>query len=150
MPQSEILLQPKKSSFSKSLKVMKCFKYLICVLLNTEYWTAKAWLKTRRKELPGYPLLDHGSSVNLSFYLSHYYTHISKQILQYIFLLNKYLEFTKIWFSIILIQAITCMTYWFTVAKTCQRKPFYQICICSKTTCCRFHWNLVIAWSWCF
>ena len=25
------------------------------------------------------------------------------------------------------------MTYWFTVAKTGQRKPFQQICICSKT-----------------
>ena len=50
MSQSKILLQPKKSAFSKSLIVMMCFKYLICVLLNTEYWTAKAWLKTRRKD----------------------------------------------------------------------------------------------------
>ena len=32
-----------------------------------------------------------------------------------------------------MIQAITYMTYWFTVAKTGQRKPFHQICICSKT-----------------
>ena len=54
MPQNEILLQPKKSAFSKSLKVMKCFKYVICILLDTEYWTAKAWLKTRRKELFGH------------------------------------------------------------------------------------------------
>ena len=58
-------------------------------LLNTEYWTAKAWLKTRRKEIPDYPLLGNGDSVNLSFYLNHCYTHISKQILEYIFLLNK-------------------------------------------------------------
>ena len=92
MPQSKIFLQPKKSAFSKSLIVMMCFKYLICVLLNTEYWTAKAWLKTRRKELPGHPLLGNGNSVNLSFYLNHYNTHISKQILKYIFALNKYME----------------------------------------------------------
>ena len=32
-----------------------------------------------------------------------------------------------------MIQVITYMTYWFTVAKTSQRKPFHQICICSKT-----------------
>ena len=25
------------------------------------------------------------------------------------------------------------MTYWFTVAKTGKKKPFRQICICSKT-----------------
>ena len=30
-------------------------------------------------------------------------------------------------------QAITYMTYSFTVANTGQRKPFHQICICSKT-----------------
>ena len=47
MPQSKIFLQPKKSSFSENLIVTKC---LICVLLNTEYWTAKAWLKTRRND----------------------------------------------------------------------------------------------------
>ena len=34
---SKILLQPKKSAFSKSLIVMKCFKDLICILLSTEY-----------------------------------------------------------------------------------------------------------------
>ena len=44
-----------------------------------------------------------------------------------------YTVLTKIWFSVIMIQAITYMTYWFTVAKTSQRKPFHQICICSKT-----------------
>ena len=32
-----------------------------------------------------------------------------------------------------MIRAITYMTYWFTVARTGQRKPFHQICICSKT-----------------
>ena len=32
-----------------------------------------------------------------------------------------------------MIKAITYMTYWFTVANTGQRKPFLQICICSKT-----------------
>ena len=32
-----------------------------------------------------------------------------------------------------MIQAITYMTYWFTVANTGQRKPFHQSCICSKT-----------------
>ena len=32
-----------------------------------------------------------------------------------------------------MIQTITYMAYWFTVAKTGQRKPFHQICICSKT-----------------
>ena len=42
-------------------------------------------------------------------------------------------KLTKIWFSIIMIQAITYMTYWFTVANTGQRKPFHQSCICSKT-----------------
>ena len=49
-------------------------------------------MKTRRKELPEHPLLDNGNSVNLSFYLNHYYTHISKQIVEYIFSLNKYIE----------------------------------------------------------
>ena len=44
-----------------------------------------------------------------------------------------YTVLTKIWFSIIMIQAITYMTYRFTFAKTGQRKPFHQICICSKT-----------------
>ena len=33
-----------------------------------------------------------------------------------------------------MIQAITYMTYWFTVAKTGKRKPFHQISTCSKTT----------------
>ena len=84
MPQNKILLHPKKSAFSKILIVMKCFKYSIYVWLNI-YWTAKAWLKTRRKELPGHPLLTNGNSVNLSFYLNHYYSHIYKQILEYIF-----------------------------------------------------------------
>ena len=32
-----------------------------------------------------------------------------------------------------MIQAITCMIYWFTLANTKQGKPFHQICICSKT-----------------
>ena len=67
MPQIKILIQPKKSAFSKILIVMKCFKYLFFVLLNTEYWTTKAWLKTRSKEQPGHPLLDNENSVNLSF-----------------------------------------------------------------------------------
>ena len=31
-----------------------------------------------------------------------------------------------------MIQAITYMTYWFTVAKTGQTKTFHQICICLK------------------
>ena len=44
-----------------------------------------------------------------------------------------YTVLTNIWFSIVMIQAITYMTYWFTVAKNDQRKPFHQICICSKT-----------------
>ena len=102
------------------------------------------------------------ASVNLSFYLNHCYTHISKQILEYISRLNKYMhgilgcsldksvdydnfaavnnltiifctKLTKIWFSIIMIQAITYMTYWFTVANTGQRDSFHQSCICSKT-----------------
>ena len=42
-------------------------------------------------------------------------------------------KFTKIWFSIIMIQAITCMTYWFTVANSGQEKPFHQSCIRLKT-----------------
>ena len=87
MTQSKIFLQSKKSTFSKSLIVMTCFKYLICVLLNTKYWTAKAWLKTRRKDknyLANPSYLGNGNTVNLSFYLNYYYTHISKQILQYI------------------------------------------------------------------
>ena len=33
-----------------------------------------------------------------------------------------------------MIQAITYMTYWFTIAKTGKRKPFQQISTCSKTT----------------
>ena len=142
------------------------FKYLICV--SVKHWILncpKAWLKTRRKELPGHPLLILGNSncVNLSFYLNHCYTHIPKQILKYIFCLNKYMEswnavlinqlsvdydnfsavnnliiifctkLTKIWFCIIMIQAITCLTYLFTVANTGKRKPFHQSCICSKT-----------------
>ena len=44
-----------------------------------------------------------------------------------------YTKLTKIWFSIIMIKAIIYMTYWFTVTNTGQRKPFHQICICSKT-----------------
>ena len=32
-----------------------------------------------------------------------------------------------------MIQAITYMSYRFTVANTCQRKEFHQICICLKT-----------------
>ena len=32
-----------------------------------------------------------------------------------------------------MIQAIAYMTYWFTFAKNGQRKPFNQVCICSKT-----------------
>ena len=137
-------------------------------LLTTEYWTAKALLqlKTRRKELSGHPFLILGNSncVNFSFYLNHRYTHISKQMLEYIFRLNKYkihgilgyssldksvdydnfaavnnltiifcTKLTKIWFSIIKIQAITYMTYWFTVANTGQKKASHQSCICSKT-----------------
>ena len=42
MPQIKILHQSKESAFSKSLLVMKCFKYFICASLNTEYWTVKA------------------------------------------------------------------------------------------------------------
>ena len=38
------------------------------------------------------PLLANGNSVNLSFYLNHFYTHISKQILEYVFPLKKYTE----------------------------------------------------------
>ena len=111
---------------------------------------------------PDHPVIGNGNNVNLPFYLNHYYPHNSKQILEYIFSLNKYMEswdevlinqltlagnfatvnnltiifytvLTKIWFSVIMIQAITYMAYWFTVAKTGQRKPFHQICICSKT-----------------
>ena len=44
-----------------------------------------------------------------------------------------YTKLTKIWLSIIMIQTITHMTYWFTVANTGQRKPFHQFCICLKT-----------------
>ena len=44
------------------------------------------------KELPGHPLLANSNSVNLSFYLNHYYAHISKQVLEYIFSLKKYME----------------------------------------------------------
>ena len=43
-----------------------------------------------------------------------------------------YTMLTKIWFFIIMIQAIAYMTYWFNVAKTDQKKPFHQICTCSK------------------
>ena len=92
MAQSKIYFQPTKSAFSKSLIVMNCFKYLIRILLNNEYWTAKASLKSRRKDLPDHPLLGNGNSVNLSFYLNLYCTHISKQILWYIFSLNKCME----------------------------------------------------------
>ena len=87
---------PKKSIFSKSLIVMKFFKYLICIFFNTElyYWTAKAWLKIRRKKLRGHPILilGNGSCVKFSFYLNHRYNHTSKQILEHIFCLNKYME----------------------------------------------------------
>ena len=108
----------------------------------------------------------------ISFYLNHRYTHISKQILEYIFFLNKYMEswdavlmddydnfaavnnltinfcakLTKIWFSIIMIQAITHMTYWFTVANTQRRKLFDQSCTNAGRPCSRF-WKF-IAWSW--
>ena len=137
------------------------FQVLICVFVK--HWILNCQsliLKTRRKELPGHPLLGNGNSVNLSFYLNHCYTHICKQMLEYIFRLNKYMKswgcildksvdydnfaavnnlnifytkLTKIWFYIIMIQAITCMTYWFTVTNTGQKKPFHQSCICSKT-----------------
>ena len=70
--------------------VMKYFKNFCFV----EHWilNCHAWLKTKKKKLPGHPLLANGNSINLSFYLNHYYTHISKQILEYIFPLNKYME----------------------------------------------------------
>ena len=104
--ESYLLTIPKKSAFSKSLIVMKCLKYLICVFLDTEYWTAKVWLKTRRKELPCHPLQGNGNNVNLSFYLNHCYTHISKQILEYIFSLNKYMEF---WDAVLINQLTTAI-----------------------------------------
>ena len=126
---------------------MKCFKYLICVFvkhLDIELWKLN-WKPGGKNYL------------NLSFYFNHRYIHISKQILEYLFhhgilgcsldnsvdydnfaAVNNltiifYTKLTKIWFSIIMIQAITYMTYWFTVANTGQRKPFHQSCICSKT-----------------
>ena len=133
------------------------------------------WLKTRRKDkkrTDWLPLLGNVNNVNLSFCLNHYYTHSSKQILEYIFFLNKYMEswdavlmddydnfaavnnltinfcakLTKIWFSIIMIQAITHMTYWFTVANTERRKLFDQSCTNAGRPCSRF-WKF-IAWSW--
>ena len=83
----------KKSALSKSLIIMKSSKYLICVLLSTEYWTAKACLKTSGgKNYLATLLLDSDNSVNLPFYINHYYTNISKQILEYIFPLCNYLE----------------------------------------------------------
>ena len=48
--------------------------------------------KPGRKNYLANLLLEKGNSVSLSFYLNHYYTHISKQKLEYIFPLNKYLE----------------------------------------------------------
>ena len=139
---------------------MKRFKYLICVFVK--HWILKCldWKPGGKNYL--LLVLGNGNSVNLSFSLNHRYTQISNQILEYIFRLDKYLhgilgcsldksvdydnfaavnnltiifctKLTKIWFSIIKIQAITYMTYWFTVANTGQRKPFHQSCICSKT-----------------
>ena len=53
MPQGKIFLQPKNSAFSKSLIVIKCFKYLICVLLSTEYGRPKSLIENRRKDKNG-------------------------------------------------------------------------------------------------
>ena len=44
-----------------------------------------------------------------------------------------YTNLTKIWFSAIMIQTITYMTYLFTVSNTGQRKPFLKMGISSKT-----------------
>ena len=127
-------------------------------------------MKTRRKELPGHPLLGNGNSVNLSFYLNRRYTHICKQILEYIFRLIKYSEswdavliksvdydnfaavdnltiifytkLTKIWSSVIMFQAITYITYWFTVANHSTNLAY------ARRPYSRFHWK-VMAWSWC-
>ena len=91
---------PKKSAFSKSLIVMKCFKYLIFVFVK--HWILNCQsliLKTRRKELPGHPLLGNGNTVNLSIYLNN-----SKQILEYFFRLTKYMES---WHTVLINQLTT-------------------------------------------
>ena len=151
---------------STSLIVMKCFSYLICIFVNNWILNCQSLIfKTRRKEPPGQPLLGNGNSVNLPFYLNSSYTHISKQI----YLLSKkihgilgcclnksvdydnfvavnnltiifYTKLTKIWFSIIMIQAITYMAQILAKGNHSNNVAYAQ------RPCSRFHWK-VIAWS---
>ena len=84
---------PEKSAFSKSLIVMKCFKYLICVFVK--HWILNCQcLIENQEEITTWPPppRQNGNSVNLPFYLNHCYIYISKQILEYISRLNKYME----------------------------------------------------------
>ena len=90
--ESYLAATPKKSAFFKSLIVMKCPKYLMCVFVK--HWILNCQTKLDWK--PGgkkwRPFLGNGNSVNFPFYLNHCYTHVSKKIVEYIFLLNKYME----------------------------------------------------------
>ena len=52
--ESYLLAIPKKSAFSKSLIVMKCFKYVVCIFVN---WTAKASLIENQEERTTWPPL---------------------------------------------------------------------------------------------
>ena len=70
---------PKNSAFSKSLIVMKCFKYLICVLVKHWILNCQSLIENQEERTTWpRPPRQNGNSVNLSFYFNHRYIHISK------------------------------------------------------------------------
>ena len=107
--ESYLLTIPKKSAFSKSLIVMKCLKYLMCVFVK--HWILNCqnkldWKPGGKNYVATLSYLGNGKSVNLSFYLNHCYTHISKQILECIFPPNKYM---KSWDAVLINQLTTAI-----------------------------------------
>ena len=112
--------------------------------IRTTWWPPPGQWQLGKFDILFKSLLHPYLQTNIGLYLS------SKQIMEFwdaglinqltsVILWQKnltiifYTVLTKFWLSIIMIQAITYMTYWFTVAKTGQRKPLHQIYMCSKT-----------------
>ena len=97
---------PKKSAFFKSLIVMKCSKYLIFIVVKHWILNCHTKLDWKRGGKKYHPFLGNGESANLSFCLNHCYTHVSKQILEYIFPLNKYMQS---WDTVLINQLTTAI-----------------------------------------
>ena len=97
---------PKKSAFFKSLIVMKCSKYLIYIVVKHWILNCHTNLDWKRGGKKYHPFLGNGESANLSFCLNHCYTHVSKQILEYIFPLNKYMQS---WDTVLINQLTTAI-----------------------------------------